>query len=114
MLRASARATDIEVDYKVVMGEAAGGNGGIPDGDLLVDFVEAALGDDEARLTVSRQRLRDAVGDAGLVDVAAVIANYSALDRVADATGIPLEAAKEANTATIRAELGIDEFAREK
>ena len=56
--------------------------------------------------------MRETLGDAGLVDSAAVIANYCALDRVADATGIPLEPAKEANTVGLRAELGIDEFAR--
>ena len=44
------------------------------------------------------------------VDAAAVVANYSALDRVADATGIPLEAAKQAGTADLRTELGIDRF----
>ncbi len=87
------------------------GDGGIPSGDLLIAFAEAVLGDDEARLNDVRQRLRVVIGDAGLVDAAAVIANYSALDRVADATGIPLEAAKEANTVELRAELGIDDFA---
>ena len=87
------------------------GDGGIPGGDLLIAFAEAVLGDDEARLNDVRQRLRVVIGDAGLVDAAAVIANYSALDRVADATGIPLEAAKEANTVELRAELGIDDFA---
>lgn len=111
MLRASANATGSDIDFKAVMGDDVGG-GGIPDGDLLVGFVEAVLGDDEAELIAARRRLHDALGDAGLVDAAGVIANYSALDRVADATGIPLEPAKEANTATIRAELGIDDFAK--
>ena len=55
-----------------------------------------------------RERLRETLGDAALVDAAAVVANYSALDRVADATGIPLEPAKEAATEGLRAELGID------
>lgn len=115
MLRASAKATNTEIDFKAVMGDDVGagaGAGGIPNGDLLVGFVEAVLGDDVARLNDARRRLGTAVGDAGLVDAAGVIANYSALDRVADATGIPLEPSKEANTATIRAELGIDDFAK--
>jgi hypothetical protein len=107
MLRASAAATETEIDFAVVMGNAEDG-GGVPDGALLVGFVEAVLGIDEPRLAVARRSLHDALGDAGLVDAAAVIANYSALDRVADATGIPLEPAKEVNTAAIRAELGID------
>jgi len=109
MLRASAAATKTEIDFAVVMGNSEDG-GGVPDGALLVGFVEAVLGTDEPRLAAARRRLHNALGDAGLVDAAAVIANYSALDRVADATGIPLEPAKEINTAAIRAELGIDDL----
>ena len=108
MLRASANASGTEVDLQAIAGS---GDGGIPHGGLLAGFAEAVLGEDEARLTATRKRLRKSLGDAALVDAAAVIANYSALDRVADATGIPLEAAKEAATVGLRAELGIDAFA---
>ncbi len=110
MLRASATASGTEVDLKAIAGGGAG-DGGVPHGRLLAGFAEAVLGEDEARLAAIRERLRGTLGDAALVDAAAVVANYSALDRVADATGIPLEAAKEAATAGLRAELGIDDFA---
>ena len=110
MLRESAKATNTQVDLKAIVDDAAG-DGNIPHGSLLTALAEAVLGDDEARLDDARQRVRGALGDAGFVDASAVIANYSALDRVADATGIPLEAAKEANTVEMRAELGIDDFA---
>jgi hypothetical protein len=110
MLRESAKATDTEVDLKAITDDAAG-DGNIPHGALLTAFAAAALGDDDDRLAEARSQVRAAVGDAGFVDAAAVIANYSALDRVADATGIPLEEAKEANTVELRAELGIDDFA---
>ena len=109
MLRASANAGGTVVNLRAITGDP--GDGGIPHGRLLAGFAEAVLGDDEARLTEIRERLRESLGDAALVDAAAVIANYSALDRVADATGIPLEPAKEAATAGLRAELGIDAFA---
>ena len=109
MLRVSAKATGDEFDFAAVMGKAGGG--GIPHGERLIAFVEAVLEVDDAGLDAARVRRREAVGDAGLVDAAAVIANYSALDRVADATGIPLEPTKEANSADIRATLGIDAFA---
>ncbi len=111
MLRASATATGTSVDLTAIVGDGAG-DGGVPHGGLLMAFAEAALGNDESLLNDARQRVRDALGDAGLVDAAAVIANYSALDRVADATGIPLEPAKETGTADLRAELGIDAFRR--
>ena len=65
----------------------------------------------KSRLNDARRRVREALGDSGFVDASAVIANYSALDRVADATGIPLETAKEANTVELRAELRINDFA---
>ncbi len=109
MLRASARATGDAVDLTAIVDDEAG-DGGIPHGNLLKAFAEATLGDDETKLTDTRRRARDALGDAALVDAAAVIANYSALDRVADATGIPLEPAKETGTADLRVELGIDAF----
>ncbi len=111
MLRASATATGTSVDLTAIVDDGAG-DGGVPHGGLLTAFAEAALGDDESLLNDARQRVRDALGDAGLVDAAAVIANYSALDRVADATGIPLEPAKESGTADLRAELGIDAWRR--
>ena len=110
MLRESATATNTQIDLKAVTNDDAG-DGGIPHGGMLKAFAEAVLEDDEARLNDARRRVREVLGDAGLVDASAVIANYSALDRVADATGIPLEAAKEANTVELRTELGINDFA---
>lgn len=110
MLRASASAGGTEVNLQAITGDP--GDGGVAHGRLLAGFAEAVLGEDEARLTGIRERLREALGDSALVDAAAVVANYSALDRVADATGIPLEPAKEAATAGLRAELGIDGFSR--
>ena len=107
MLRASARATGDAVDLNAIVDSEAG-DGGVPHGGLLKAFAGAALDDDGKPLTEIRRRLRKALGDAALVDAAAVIANYSALDRVADATGIPLEPAKETDTADLRAQLGID------
>lgn len=52
------------------------------------------------------------MGEEALVDAAAVCALFNAIDRVADATGIPLEPDKAADTAEMRRNLGIDAFAR--
>ena len=45
-----------------------------------------------------------------MVDAAAVAALFSAIDRVADATGIPLEQEKADATADLRAQLGIGKY----
>lgn len=50
------------------------------------------------------------MGGAALSDAAGVAALFNAIDRVADATGIPLEDDKAAMTQAMRAQLGIDDF----
>ena len=50
------------------------------------------------------------MGQEALVDTAAIIATFNAIDRVADATGIPLEEDKAAMTVDMRAQLGINNF----
>jgi hypothetical protein len=95
---------------KAVLGAAAG-DGGIPRGGLLVDFAEAVLGGDDKHLARARATLTEALGTDALVDAAAVVANFNAIDRIADATGIPLDPERVELTADLRAELGIDAFA---
>ena len=86
------------------------GDAGVPHGRLLVEFAEAVLGEDDAALSHARAELVAALGPAGFVDAAGVIGLFNAIDRVADATGIPLEAEKAAASADFRAELGVDRF----
>ena len=87
------------------------GHGGVAQGRLLTRFAEAALDDDDAALDAARAALRASLGDAALVDTCAVVGLFDAIDRVADATGIPLEEDRAADTADFRAALGIDDFA---
>jgi len=89
---------------------AAEDDGGVSHGRLLVEFAEAVLGEDERALTRARAALSEALGPAGLADAAGVIGLFNAIDRVADATGIPLEAEKLEASADFRAALGIDRF----
>ena len=86
------------------------GDGGIAHGALLTAFATAAIGDDDRMLAGLRDRIRREIGDAALVDSAAVAGLFNAIDRVADATGIPLEDAKAADSADLRQDLGIDRF----
>ena len=96
-------------DLNAVIGSAQG-DAGVPHGRLLVDFADAVLGDDEEALARVRSALEAALGPAGLVDAAGVVGLFNAIDRVADATGVPLEAEKAAASIDFRAALGVDRF----
>ncbi len=107
MLRASIEQTGADYDLNGVIGE---GDGGIPNGGLLIEFAEAAIGRDDGRLTGAREQLLQALGSAALVDAAGVVATFNAIDRVADATGTPIDEERMETTAEMRAQLGIDRF----
>jgi hypothetical protein len=92
-------------------GDGAAGGGGVANGDRLIRFATAVLGNDMAELAAARLDLADAMGGAALTDTAAVAALFNAIDRVADSTGIPLEDVKAAATVDFRAAIGIDDFA---
>ena len=109
LLRASGLTHNKDYDLAAVTG-AGLGDAGVPHGRLLVEFAEAVLGEDDAALFRARAELTNALGSAGLVDAAGVVGLFNAIDRVADATGIPLEAEKAAASADFRAELGVDRF----
>lgn len=83
---------------------------GVPYGDLLIAFGEAVLGDDESRLAEVRAAIVGAMGEAALVDAAGVAGLFNAIDRVADATGTPLEDWKAEQTDDIRTAIGIDAY----
>jgi hypothetical protein len=87
-----------------------GADAGVPQAAALVEFAEAALSGDAARQARARGAIHDALGAAALVDAAALVASFSAVVKIADATGIPLEAAKEEATRDLRAQLGLERF----
>ena len=109
LLRASGVTHNRAYDLNVVTG-AAQNDGGVPHGRLLIAFAEAVLGEDEEALARAHATLSRALGPAGLADAAAVVGLFNAIDRVADATGIPLEAEKADASADFRAALGVDQF----
>ena len=84
------------------------GSGGLPHGDLLNEFVEAVCSHDEERTRQTRQQIVEELGEAAMVDTAAVIAAFNGYPRVADTTGIPLEDYKEEVTSNMRSTLGLD------
>ncbi len=85
-------------------------NSGIPNAQILVDFAEAAIGGDPARLDAARAAVIAEMGREALCDTAGVAAMFNAVDRVADASGIPVENGTAHVTDTLREELGINQF----
>jgi hypothetical protein len=89
----------------------AGGDSGVAHGVVLTRFAEAALSGAACELDEARAAVRAELGDAGLIDTAAIIATFQKMDRVADSIGIPLDAATEMASRGFRAALGVDGFA---
>jgi hypothetical protein len=100
----------VEVDLSAVNGMGRG-DGGVAHGEGLVAFVEAVMGSDEAALRRERAALRETLSDAAFVDVCAVIGAFNVVDRVADATGIPLDEPLVLMSGEVRAELDLGRFA---
>jgi hypothetical protein len=112
LLRESRQAKGESSDLTLLIG--ASGDGNIPQGDLLVAFADAVLGEGDRRLEEVQSALRTTMGDAAFVDAAAVAATFNAIDRIADATGIPIEDANAEPTAELRATLGLNAFAENR
>ncbi len=90
-----------------------GGSGvasGIAGGDVLTAYAEAALGDDETEIAMSRSAVQSELGDAAMVDAAAVIANFQRMVRIADGCGIPLDEPVMMMSQGIREDLGLNSF----
>lgn len=110
LLRASGETERAEVDLANVNG-STGSDGGVAHGAALVDFVDAVMGGDPAGLERQRASLRARLGDPAFVDTCAVIGAFNVVDRIADATGIPLDVFLKQSTEELRRELGLARFA---
>ena len=69
------------------------------------------MGNDDAVLERERNALRGILSPECFVDAAAVIAAFNVVDRVADATGIPLDPELMMMSADVRHELKLERFA---
>jgi hypothetical protein len=109
LLRASGEHTGEDYDLSALLGKS-GDESGIPNAGVLLEFAEAAVGADPAKLEAARAAVIEAMGGEALADAAGVAALFNAIDRVADSTGIPLEDDKAEMTEGMRAQLGINDF----
>ena len=108
MLRVSSQTTGTEVDVAAVNG-GLGTDAGVTHGALLLAFTEAVLRGERA--AAERDALRAVLSPDAFVDVAAIIGAFNVVDRIADATGIPLDPMMRVMSAEIRDQLGLARFA---
>lgn len=96
---------DLEAITKGAGDEVAG----VAFGAELIAYADAVV----ARSTdvpETRDAVHKSMGDAGVVDAAAVIANFQRMVRIADGTGIPIDGPLDVLSADIRHEIGINDF----
>ena len=107
LLRASSELEGTKADLHAV---TDGTQSGVPDGDVLVAFAEAALALDVAALAEARACVAERMGPEALVDAAGIVANFERMVRIADGSGIPLDTPLALVSVGIREELGIDAY----
>jgi hypothetical protein len=111
MLRASVEMKGGDVELGALTGTHAAEDSGIRHGAELIAFAEAAVRRDEAVIEDRRKSVREVLGDDGLVDAAGIVANFQRMVRIADSTGIPLDAPTEMLSADVRSDLGVEAYA---
>jgi hypothetical protein len=95
--------------HAVTSGTAAAPSGVAHERELL-GLADAVVRGEPGELARAREAALAALGPEPFVAAAAVAANFERMVRIADATGVPLDAPLDAMSAEMRAELGIDRF----
>lgn len=98
------------VDLAAVNGEART-EVGVAHAAELLDFTEAVMRGEEPAIARTRVALRAVLTPEAYVEVAATIASFNVVDRIADAIGIPLDPMMLAMSADVREELRLARFA---
>lgn len=83
---------------------------GVPSGRVLSDFVDALVGTDIAVLNAAREAVVRELGPAALTGAAAVAANFTKNDRLANGLGIPIDDMMFKTTVELREELGLNAY----
>lgn len=107
MLRVSSTMAGTEVQIAAVNGGHA--DAGVEQAANLLAFTEAVMRGEPA--AIERERLRAVLSPESFVDVAAVIGSFNTVDRIADATGIPLDPVMHEMSTDVRDQLNLARFA---
>lgn len=108
LLRGSGEHQSLDYDLRSISKE--GFSSGVEHGDLLLEFANAVMNADDARLDHARQEIFDSMGAKALVECAAIAANFNQMVRIADSTGIPIDSMAIGMTAATRETLDINHF----
>lgn len=98
--------SETALDLQAVQGDSAGS--GVAGGDAIARFVEAVLADDRSSIATTREALEAELGADAVVDVAAVVTMFTVMNRVADATGTPVDEATRQFIEPIAGMLGME------
>jgi len=112
LLRASGQAqggSDIDVAVVAAAPETAA-DSQIEHASELLAFADAVIAGSPEDIAGRRHALADKIGSTALVDAAAVIGNFQRMNRIADATGIPLDTPVRIMAADIGQRIGADRF----
>ena len=96
---------DLEAITKGATGEVTG----VACGAELIAYADAVVAR-SSDVTGTRDAVQKSLGDEGVVDAAAIIANFQRMVRIADGVGIPVDGQLSLLSADLRHEIGIDEF----
>ena len=107
MLLGLSSSDDEAIDISTITGQS-NDDGGVAHGALLARFAERIH--DGTDLEPIRQEVAAAVGEAGLVDAAAVCANFNMMVRIADGTGTPLDEGTVEISDEFREELALNDL----
>jgi len=105
LLSWSAQQTDTPVDVRAVTDPDV--DPLVPGGRELLSFVEATL---TSRDPVASRALDATLGTPAVVMAATVIGNFQMMNRVADATGMPVGTGSRRRNAPLIEDLGLDRY----
>ncbi len=108
LLRESGETKKVDYNLKAIVDLEL--DSGVENGDALLAFVDAINGTDQNELERARAVVEERMGGNAVVEAAVVTANFSMLDRVANAVGIPLEDFVVNKTQDFWEELGLDNY----
>jgi AhpD family alkylhydroperoxidase len=108
LLRESGKAA--KIDYILAGAIDPSIDSGVEHGCELVTFASSVAGSDRAALDTARRVLRERIGAPVVVTASLIAANFSMLDRVANAIGISADAMIIKPSAEFRAQLGIKNY----